>query len=153
MTLPIQLSRGEAAKHPGARRDALNEFFAFVQPADLSPVQRVAWLVYCYSTRVEMGGHYEYFSSAPAPDPDETVAALRAAGAMDQASILAGAYRAVTIAGGRAPGHYSNRYFAGVEYTDFEEFDEAFESCLRPISECLTAYLDAHESEFIAWTF
>ncbi len=151
MTAPVQLSRKKAAKTPSLRWDALNQFCAFADPADLTPVQKTAYLAYWYDSLVETAGHAGYFVHVPRPDHDEVLAALRAVGASDQAAILVAARDAVSLAATRAPNEYADRYLAGVDFTDFEEFDQAFERCRRPVSACLMDYLDKHEADFIQW--
>ena len=151
MMAPIQLSREKAAKDPGVRWDAMNEFCAFADLKDLTPVQRVACLACDYSSTVTMADHHEYFSRMPHPDHDEVTAALRAIGATEQAAILSAARSAVAAASRRAPEEYENRYLAGVEFADLIEFDESFERCATSIPACLMDYLDKHESEFIEW--
>jgi hypothetical protein len=151
VTPPIQLSRKKAAKKPGVRWDALNQFCAFAEPASLTPVQRVAHSAYWYASLVEAGGHHEYFAHVPRPDHDQVLAALQTVGACDQAAILVAARGAVAVASSRAPEEYADKYVAGVEFADFEEFDQAFEHCSRPVSACLMDYVDKHESDFIEW--
>ncbi len=151
MSAPVQLSRKKVAKNPNLRWDALNQFCAFAEPADLTPVQKAAWLTYWYDSLVETAGHAEYFAHLPRPNHDEVLAALRTVGASDQAAILAAARDAVTSAATRAPDQYSDRYLAGVDYTDFEPFDQAFQRCPRPVTACLMDYLDKHETDFIQW--
>ena len=151
MTAPIQLSRKKAAKHPSVRWHALNEFCVSAHVTNLTPVQRVACLAYWYMSGVEMGGHHDYFSQTPHPDSDEVAAALRYVGAIEQASILVAAHKAVTMASGRAPAEHVDRYLAGVEFADLVNVDEAFDRCTRPIATCLVDYLDKHENEFIEW--
>ena len=87
----------------------------------------------------------------PRPDHDEVLAALRAIGASELATILAAARSAVSAASSRAPEEYADRYLAGVEFADFEEFDQAFDRCSRPVAACLIDYVDKHESDFIEW--
>lgn len=151
MTAPVQLRRKKVANTPAARWDALNQFCAFAEPASLTPVQKVAHLTYWYASLVDTGGHHEYFAHVPRPNHNNVLAALRAVGASEQAVILAAAWRAIDLAGTRAPQRYADRYLAGVDYADFEEFDRAFERCTRSISACLMDYLDQHEAEFIQW--
>ena len=151
MTAPIQLSRKKAAKKPDVRWEALNQFCAFAEPASLTPVQRAAHAAYWYASLVEAGGHHEYFAHVPRPDHDEVLAALRAIGASELATILAAARSAVSAASSRAPEEYADRYLAGVEFADFDEFDQAFERCSRPVAACLIDYVDKHESDFIEW--
>jgi hypothetical protein len=151
MSAPIHLSRKKAAKNPNARWEGLNEFLAFADIRSLPPVQRIAAVAYGYSSHVEMAGHQDYFSAASQPDYLEAVSALRAIGATEQASILSSALDTVDAASSRAPEEYSNRFAAGVEFADLAEFDDAFESCTRSVSECLMDYLDKHETEFIEW--
>ena len=102
----------------------------------LSPVRRVAYLAYWYFSHIEMAGHRDYFLTSKA-DHSEVIAALRAVGAMEQASVLSAALEAVHDASSRAPAEYGNRFAAGVEFADLAEFDDAFERCTHPVPQCL----------------
>jgi hypothetical protein len=137
MTTPIHLSRKKATRNPGVRWDGLNEFLAFADLATLSPVQRVAYLAYWYSSHIEMAGHRDYLRTPCKAGHAEVVAALRAVGAMEQASVLIAALEAVHTASSRAPLEYANRFAAGVEFADLVEFDDAFERCTRSVPQCL----------------
>ncbi len=147
----IHLSRKKAAKNPNVRWEGLNEFLSFADLPGLSSAQRVAYLAYGYSSHIEMAGHHDYFSTTPQPDYFEVVSALRAIGAIEQASVLTAALDAVQAASARAPEQYSNRFVAGVEFADLTEFDEMFECCTRSVPDCLMDYVEKHESEFIEW--
>jgi hypothetical protein len=151
MTAPIHLSRKKATKNPRVRWDGLNQFLAFADLTKLSPMQRVAYLAYWYSSHIEMAGHHDYFSTPPRCDYSEVVSALRAIGAIEQASVLTSALEAVQAASVRAPEEYSNRFAVGVDFADLTEFDEAFECCTRSVPDCLMDYVEQHESEFIEW--
>jgi hypothetical protein len=151
MTAPIQLSRKKATRSPGVRWDGLNKFLAFADLTTLSPVQRVAYLAYWYSSHIEMAGHRDFFLAPCKADHSEMVAALQAVGAMEQASVLSAALEAVHAASTRAPAEYANRFVAGVEFADLVEFDDAFERCTRSVPQCLMDYLDKHETQFIEW--
>lgn len=151
MAIRFKFSRKKAEKHPGARWDALNEFLAFADITDLTPMQRVAYLAYWYSSTVLAGGHREYFLNSNYACGDETVAALRTIGATAQADILVAAKRAVRNAMHRAPQQYENRFLAGVEFADLTEFDDALEQCSPSIPDVLMDYLDKHDTEFIEW--
>jgi len=147
----INLSRKKAAKNPNVRWEGLNEFLSFANLPSLSSAQRVACLAYGYSSHIEMAGHHDYFSATPQPDYPEVISALRAIGAIEQASVLTAALDAVQAASARAPEHYSNRFLAGVEFADLTEIDSVFERCTRSVRDCLMDYVEKHESEFIEW--
>jgi hypothetical protein len=152
MAALIHLSRKKATKHPNLRWEKLNEFLTFANLASLSPAQRVAYLAYEYETHiVNIAGHADYFSSRRLPDCSEVVSALGSVGAVEQASILTAALEAVHAASTRAPGRFSDRFIAGIEYADLNEFDDALEQCKRSVPECLMAYLATHEADFIEW--
>jgi len=151
MTVLFKFSRKKAAKHPEARWDALNEFLAFADITDLTPVQRVAYLAYWYSSIILAAGHREYFLNSKYSYHAETVAALRTIGTMAHADTLVAAQRAVSIASERAPEEYEDRHLAGVEFADLFEFDEAIERCNPSVPDALMGYLDKHEAEFIDW--
>ena len=147
----IHLSRKKAAKNPNVRWEGLNEFLSFTDLPSLSSAQRVAYLAYGYSSHIGMAGHHDYFSTTPQPDYSEVASALRAIGAIEQASVLTAALDAVQAASVRAPEQYSNRFVAGVEFADLTEYDEMFERCTRSVPDCLMHYVEQHESEFIEW--
>ncbi len=147
----IKFSRKKAAKHPGALWDALDEFLAFANINDLTPVQRVAHLAEAYSRAVFVTGHREYFLNSDPTCLDETVAALRTIGVTPQADILTAAMREVSNARDCAPAQYENRQLAGIEFADLTEFDNAFERCTRSVDDALTEYYAKHESEFVDW--
>jgi hypothetical protein len=151
MAAPIHPNRKKATRNPNVRWDGLNEFLAFADLTKLSPVQRVAYLAYWYSSHIEMAGHHGYFSTPPKCDYSEALSALRAIGAIEQASVLTSALDAVQAASARAPEEYSNRFAAGVEFADLTEFDETFERCTRSVPDCLMDYVEQHEGEFVEW--
>jgi len=148
MTTPIHLSWKKADKNPNLRWRALNEFLAFVPK--LASAQRVAYLAYSYSWHIEIGGHYDYFSTRRFYDP-EVLSALVTVGATEQASILTTVLDAIRAASDLAPQKYSNRFAAGVETADLSEFDEAWGRCTRSVAECLLDYTSKHESDFFEW--
>jgi hypothetical protein len=151
MSALIHLSRKKVTGNPGVRWDGLNEFLAFANLTTLSPVQRVAYLAYWYSSHIQMAGHRDYFLTPSKAGHSEVIAALCAVGAAEQASVLSAALEAVHSASSRAPAEYEDRFAAGVEFADLVEFDDAFESCTCSVRQCLMEYLDKHESEFIEW--
>jgi len=151
MTQPVRLSRKKAAKYPGMRWEALNEFCTSHDVSELTPVQRIAYLAYWYASDVQNAEHHQYFLHMADFDQVEVINALRAVEAMEQASVLDDAFRTIGIAADGAPQN-TNRYLTGVEMADFTEFDDAFAKCAKPVFACLMDYLDKHEGEFIEWT-
>ncbi len=147
----IHLSRTKVDHNQGALWEAINEFFAFADVAKLEPVHRIAYLAYDYSSAMEMGGHYDYFIASPQRDYSEVVSALQAVGANEQAGVLERAVAAVLSASKRVPDIYSDRFIAGIEFADLNEFDEACERCNRPVRLCLLEYVAGHEKVFIEW--
>jgi hypothetical protein len=131
--------------------EGLNQFLAFADLKNLSSAQRVAYLAYWYSSQIVMAGHHDYFSTPPKSEYSEVASALRTIDATEQASILIAALDAIHVASARAPGNFSNRFAAGVEFADFTQFDDAFDRCTRSIPDCLMDYVQQNETEFIEW--
>jgi hypothetical protein len=151
MTHLIQLSRANVAQQNARLWEALNEFFAFTELNDLSPAQRAPGLAYDYAGSMGIGGHAHYFSLIPHPEYAEVIAALSAIRAVEQATILSAALDAVHRAGEQVPAQFTNRFAAGVDRADLEQFDQLFAMCKKTIPECLVDYVDSHQGDFIQW--
>ncbi len=152
MSALIKLSRKQAAKHPGLRWQKLNEILAFAELENLTPVQRIAALAYNYNTQILMAGLHGFFFDNQQLDYTEVGAAFRAVGANEQASVLEAALAAVRTAATRAPEIYANRFIAGLEYAELDQFAESFANCKRSVPDCLLDYVEKHQTEFIEWT-
>lgn len=149
MAYRIKLSRKKVAKNPQLLWNGFNEFCAFATIEIFTPMQRIAYLAYSYSSMMLMADHREYFLSPDYSYYDEIVAALRTIGATEQADILVAAYQALQNT--TVPGLFENRHVAAVELADLTEFDDAFEHCARPIPNALMDFVLQHESEFVEW--
>jgi hypothetical protein len=146
-----KISRKEFEEFNGVRWNAMNDICALSDIGDLTPVQRVAHLAYWYMSEVENGGNYQYFVNKVEFDHDEVVRALAQVGAWGQSTILGEALKKVRESTLGIP-QTVEQYLEGEDAADLSEYDSAFARCTPSVFDCLQAYLDKYEADFIEWT-
>ncbi len=151
MASPKKVSRKEFQEFDGVRWNAMNDICALSNIKDLTPVQRVAHLAYWYMSEVENGGHYQYFLNQAVCDHDEVIRVLADIGAKEQVAILDDALKAVRASPLGKP-QTVEEYLDAEAAADLSTYDRAFANCKQTIFECLQAFLDKHEKDFIEWT-
>ena len=149
MVAPRQVSRTELDEFGGVRWNAMVHICGLSELHDLSPIQRVAHLVFWYDSEVLNGGHDQYFGNREYFDQNAVIQALHTVGAFEQAKILAEALEEESKRQESEP-EATDQAFAEDDYP-FAEFDEATRACATPVVNYLERYLDRHEREFIEW--
>ena len=155
MSEPKEVSKEAYASFDGESWNALVDVISGADHNELTPVQRMAHLVWWYSSEVLNGGHDQYFGNRKHFDHSEVIAALDSLGANCQSKILKEALIYFIKALGNMPKGY-DEYLAWEQDYGYETrmsiFDEQFYECRPEIeTELLENYLNANESEFIRW--
>jgi hypothetical protein len=98
---------------------------------ELTPLQRIAHLVFWYESEVQNGGHGQYFENQGKAHVPDTIAALEQLGAGCQSKILKAAFQ---------------KYQQDPDDFSEAEYDVAFHACHPSLQfvleECLRKYLD-----------
>src|SRR6185369_1156340 len=128
-----------------------NEFVRFLAttPSDqLDADQRPAHLAFSYDAEVQNGGHLQYFENQDRSLTDETLLALHAIGASEQASIFR---RAADRWSARERHHCENagEYVARSMEMEFRDLDEAYYSATPTIIEILERLLESQTDTFV----
>ena len=150
MASPTKISRKEFEKFDGVRWNAMNDMCALSEIRDLTPVQRIAHLLYWYMSEVENGGHHQYFLNKVDFNHVEVMRALAEVGARDHAKLLGDALRKVTASPLGTP-QSVEEFLESEDAADLSDYDSAFARCKPSVCDCLQAYLDKHEADFIEW--
>jgi len=156
MSEPTELNRTAYEAFEGERWNALIRLPSAASPDQTTPIQRVAFLAWTYSSEVLNGGHEQYFVNQENLDHPGVIDALKSLGASCQSDVLTSALACHSKAHIQMPEGYD-------EYVSWDEiygysgqlraFDFRFYDCRPEIeTELLENYLDANESEFIRWT-
>jgi hypothetical protein len=128
--------------------NAFVELLAMAKYDDLAPSRRGAHLAFFYDAEVQNGGHLQYFHNRRRDPTAETIQALDALGADDQARILEQALARWNSAA-RLLAADLREYSAIAMEGEFEDLDSAFYRCPVQIMDHLERYLAAHEADFI----
>lgn len=151
MVAPKKVSRKAFESFKGERWNAYNELLALSDLAELTPIQRVAHLVYWYFSEVLNGGHFQYFLNKDHFDQIEVIQALDSIGAPEHTGVLTRAWSHFLKSDFDSPGNVED-YLAREAEVDLSGFDNTFWSAGKDfIMQRLEAYLDEHEGEFLEW--
>ncbi|WP_444916848.1 DMP19 family protein [Microbulbifer sp. JMSA003] len=88
MDTVASVTKRELSEDPSAKLWALIMYLAENVEAQSSEQFRTFWLTYIYDAQVMNGGHLQYFVNKGLDETEETIAALIAIGAKEQALIL-----------------------------------------------------------------
>src|SRR5688572_6108363 len=88
MAVPRTVSRSGRDQFQGFAWNGFVDMCAMEPLPALTPVQRVASLVFWYMSEVNNGGHFQYFCNKEHFDQSEVLAALRGMGCATCADIL-----------------------------------------------------------------
>jgi hypothetical protein len=151
MVAPKRISRKAFERFKGERWNTYNNLLALSDPADLTPIQRVAYLAYWYESEVINGGHFQYFHNQPQFNQLEVIEALHSLDAQDHAAVLTRAWSHF-LKFEFDPPERVEEYVAMEADVDLSEFDKAFWSVGEDfIFHRLEEYLDKYEDEFLEW--
>ena len=155
MTDPIEVSKTNCGGMPADRWNAFLQLLTSATPDEFTPIQRVAYLAWWYSSEILNGGHDQYFGNNAVLDQAEVVKALKSLGAMRQSEVLGRAHAVNSRMAEEMPNDHSELIVWEKEnkYTEkMADFDQEFYACEPPIeAELLESFLIHHESEFIRW--
>jgi len=155
MSEPIGLSKKAYVAFEGERWNAFIDLLSTARPDETTPVQRVAFRAWVYSSEVLNGGHEQYFGNQQDLNHVEVIDNLKTLGAHCQSDVLASAFSFESMAQTSMPEGYEAYVSWDEEYGYSEKlrvFDLDFYRCRPEIeTELLQRYLDVNESEFIKW--
>src|SRR5262245_53860629 len=137
------IDRASAQAEPHQVWNAFVDLLAMEDPADLTPEQRVAQLVFWYDSEVQNGGHGQFFDNRGLEQLGGTVEALKTLGLKAHAQLLSRALDKVKRSGGDQPWEE----ILGEEFV--EELDEAFEACKPTVTEALQRHLGSHRAAYV----
>ena len=115
--------------------NAFVDLLSSVHYEELTPVQRVAYLAFCYDSEVKSGGHLRYFRNHGTDRLEETLAALGRLGAVGQQGVLERA--------GWAWGPESSE--------ELDRLDHDYHGCHQDIPARLETWLEGHLDDFIVF--
>jgi len=143
-----KLTKAEVAATPYKTWNAYIDLLANENHDNLAPEQRPAHLVFWYESEVQNGGHLQYFENRRGRYLQETVAALRALGASNQASVLTEAialWKSVERSRIEPADEFCEEALEG----EFSNLDQRFHECSPSLQECLEKHLEQNRSSFV----
>jgi len=146
--ITVNVSRKDAAKHPGLIWNAFVDVLALRKYAELSAEQRPAHLVFWYENEVQNGGHMQYFENRGVERLEDTFQALGLLGAVRQQQILREA-GALFLSRPREKIQTVKEFTEKALEDEFAEFDNQFYDCSPSLQECLERHLTEHQSNFV----
>lgn len=155
MSEPIELGKKAYVAFEGKRWNAYIHLLSTAHPDETTPVQRVAFFAWVYSSEVLNGGHEQYFGNQQDLDHAEVIDNLKTLGAHCQSDVLESVFDFHSVAQTSMPEGYEEYVIWDQRYGYSEQlrtFDLDFHRCRPEIeTKLLQVYLDANESEFIRW--
>ena len=137
-----------------ARRDpnlVWNEFIhllAFSEVSELDPTQRAAHLAFWYDSEVQNGGHLQYFENRPTELVGETIRALVALGASQQAAVLKSASERWKSRRREKP-KTVDEYVEESAKMEFEDLDNAYYGLSPSVTDMLEGCLESNRGSFV----
>jgi hypothetical protein len=150
MVEPRRIRRERLRDDPHA---VWNEFVALLADSEydeLNEVQRDAYLVFCYESEVQNGGHLQFFENAGAGRVPELAGALRRLGADCQANLLGLAVDR-WLEKARPRIRSVEEYVEIAGQAEFDSFDRTFHECRLTLTDVLEDYLRRHQTEFVVF--
>lgn len=129
-----KLTQEVVAREPWQVWNSFIDLLAMEDYKDLTPLQRIAHLVFWYESEVQNGGHGQYFDNQGTAHVSETIAALEQLGAGCQGKILKDAFI---------------RYQDDPDDFSETDFDTAFHACQPSLQLVLEECLEKYVDEFI----
>lgn len=155
MVDPVKVSKKAFVEFDGVKRNALIEICTMPTMEELTPLQRIAYLVFWYEEEVINGGHDQYFGNKAGFDQNEVVQALIELNANCQAELLRNVWEYYYNTEKDRPNDF-DEFLAwynqenGV-YETLVSYDLKFNECSPTVDELLDKFLEKYEGEFIEW--
>ena len=143
-----EVDHATASAEPSAIWNAFVDLIATEEYEALSPIQRVAHLVFWYDSEVQNGGHHQFFVNGGAVNLHETIAALGEFGLQCHAEILARAGDA-WLSSERTFPETGEECAPQAPEGEFDEHDAAFHECEPSLIEALESHLSEHQEEYV----
>ena len=144
-----RVARSILESEPWAPWNAFIDLIASEKYEDLTEEQRIAHLAFWYDSEVQNGGHLQYFVNRSDARCPQTIAALEALGAAEQAMILSDALKRWVR--GPRPEIKSAEDFVATGQTLFVDLDSCLAHSKPEIQKCLERYMAEHEHAFIEY--
>lgn len=146
-----QIKNSDVIENSNVLWNAFVDLLALEDYADLTEVQRLAYLVFWYESEVQNGGHLQYFANSSGQRAKETIAALSELGMECQQNILNDAL-AYHSANPLIEIESTGDYIDAAQEDPFGEFDQKYYACAKDVNEYLEEYLKTNLSGFIELT-
>jgi len=143
-----EIDRATALAEPWAIWNAFIDLIATEELESLSPIQRVAHLVFWYDSEVQNGGHYQFLANGGTVHLEETITALGGLDLACQAEILRQAGDA-WLSSERTFPETGEQFASEALEGDFDEHDAAFHECVPSLIEALESHLKEHQDEYV----
>jgi hypothetical protein len=150
MVKPVRLKKAAVEKESYLVWNAYIDLLSTSDYQELSEIQRPAHWVFWYESEVQNGGHLQYFENQGTEHLQDTIGALKALNAAEQAQILAAAasqYLA-THKDQEDDGDIAD-FVSEALKGGLSDFDKRFQDCPTPLQKHLADYLEAHKAEFV----
>ena len=149
MSIRRHLTNAEVKRNPHAVWNAFIDLLAIEDIANLDRQQRKAHLIFWYDSEVQNGGHFQYFENRGTKSVPETIDALKALGAEQQADVLSQAH---SFASKREWGTISSveEYMEESLASDLAGHDAAYHACKPTVVEVLKRHLISNSELYVS---
>jgi len=148
MSEPLHISREDLSAGSHITWNAFVGFLASANYENLTEIQRAAFLVFCYESEVQNGGHMQYFENLGLNRLAETANALRTMHAECFADVLVNASRQRSSRN-RVPIQSSAEYALQAQQEELSEFDSSFHKCKTELIKLLEQFMKKNLDSFI----
>ncbi len=150
MVKPVRLKKSAVEKESYLVWNAYIDLLATADYQELNDIQRPAHLVFWYESEVQNGGHLQYFENQGTERLAETIGALKALDAAEQAKILdAAAQQYLSTHKDQDDDGDIADFVSEALKGGFSDFDKRFQDCAITLQKHLADYLEAHKTEFV----
>ena len=142
------LHREEAQRDPNLVWNEFIHLLTFSEVGELDSKQRPAHLPFWYDSEVQNGGHLQYFENRPTELVGETIRALAALGASQQAAVLRSASER-WMSRRRVKPRTVDEYVEESAKLEFEDLDNAYYGLSPSVTDMLENCLESNRGSFI----
>ncbi len=148
MAIPIRIDRAAVAAEPYLVWNAYIDIVALNTYDDLTPVQRIAHLIFWYEFEFHNGGFLQYFHNHGTSRLAEVATALETVGAPDHAALLRNT-ATLYLSRHRQPFTSVEDYVDAALEPDFLQADSAFHQCQPSLEQALAQYPSQNLTGFV----
>jgi len=143
-----RVNRADLERDPHAVWNSFVHLLACIAYGELDDAQRPAYLVFCYESEIQNGGHLQFFENRPAELIEPTLDALRALGGEIYVPILC---EAVDRWRSRQRDKLETKEAFVSEALDgeFDDFDKACYATQPTMIQLLENYLESRRADFV----